>query len=86
MNGKSIKEIQEIFNAIVLPHIENIKDDVKDIKKQVDEVSKCVVSNKVKIEGNKKDIQNMKNNFRNYVLLVGLIFTGITLLIKLFWK
>ena len=86
MNGKLLKDVKDIFEAIVLPHVENIKEDIKDINKKMEKVTNGVVNNRVEIKGNKKDIQNTKNNSRNYILLAGLIFAGITLLIKLFWK
>lgn len=86
MNGKGINEIQQIFNAIVLPHIENIKEDVKNINKKMEKVTNCIVKNKVKIEGNKKDITNIGKNFRNYILLAGFILTVITFLINLMMK
>ncbi len=86
MNGKQLKQVQEIFDIVVKPHIENIKDDVRGIDKKMEKVTNGVVTNKVKIEGNKKDIQNVKGNFRNYILLAVAIFAGITLAIKLFWR
>ena len=86
MDAKSIKNIQETFSLIVLPHIQNIKEDIKDINRKMEKITNGVVNNKVKIEGNKKDIQNIKSNFRNNILIAGLIFTAITVLIKIFWR
>jgi len=86
MNGRLTKDIHEIFNAIVLPHIENIKEDIKDMNKKVDKITKCIVKNKVKIEGNKKDITNIGKNFRNNILLGGFIIAVITLLINIIIK
>lgn len=86
MNGKNLQQVKEIFDIVVKPHIENIKKDVNGIDKKIEKIFSLTNKNEVSIVKNETNIKNIKGNFRNYILLVGVIFAGITVLIKLFWK
>jgi len=80
MNGELLREVKEIFNDIVMPHIENIKEDVTDIKDKIEKVTNSVSTNQTTIEVNKTNIDNIHKNFRNNIILTGVILAAISIL------
>lgn len=82
MNDKDIKRIEEIF----VLQIKYIEEKINDITLTIKEVSKNIETYKITSIENKVDIENMKSNYKNDIVKIGLVLSIITIVINILFS